>query len=334
MPADLSPLFSEFLANAGWGAAMAAPLAGDASSRSYLRLRQGRRRAILMDATSDGRTLAFATLASHLLTLGLSAPLVFAADHAHHLLLLEDLGDAVFPAVTERRPDWRKRLYSGAIDVLATLSRHPPPAGLQMMDGAEMAQIARMVVDIYQPAATGRPAERQDEFAETLARIATPLIGGKPVLMLRDYHAGNLIWLPRRRAAARVGLLDFQDAMEAHPAYDLVSLLQDARRDVAPDLEAAMIARYTRMTGQGPDFAAAYAMMGAQRALRIIGIFARLTVVSAKPQYLQHMPRVWRQLQRNLAHPALAELSRLCEKLVPEPTDTILNRIRSQCPKP
>ena len=334
MPPDLTTPLTDFLTREGWATARAEPLAGDASTRRYLRLHQGRRRAILMDATADGRTRAFATIASHLHSLGLSAPAILAADHDHHLLLLEDLGDALFPMVAERHPHWQNRLYSGAIDVLISLGDQPSPAGLPLMDGAEMARIARMAVDVYQPAATGSPAQGQEDFTGTLARIAAPLIGGQPVLMLRDYHAGNLIWLPRRRAAARVGLLDFQDAMQAHPAYDLVSLLQDARRDVPPDLEAALIARYCRATGQGRDFTAAYAMMGAQRALRIIGIFARLALVSAKPQYLQHMPRVWQQLQRNLAHPALAELARLCQKLLPEPTVTILHRIKSQCPTP
>lgn len=334
MPPERSAAISDFLTREGWAAARAEPLAGDASTRRYLRLRQGHRRAILMDAATDGRTLAFATIATHLHSLGLSAPAILAADHDQHLLLLEDLGDALFPTVAERHPHWQNRLWSSAIDVLVTLGDHPPPSGLPLLDGAEMARIARMAVDVYQPAATGSPAVGQDEFAETLARIAAPLIAGPPVLMLRDYHAGNLIWLPRRRATARVGLLDFQDAMAAHPAYDLVSLLQDARLDLPQALQAAMIARYCRATGQNAGFAAAYAMMGAQRALRIIGIFARLALVSAKPQYLQHMPRVWQQLQRNLAHPALAELARLCQKQLPEPTDAILNRIKSQCPTP
>lgn len=334
MRSDLLPHVATFLAEQGWAGAAAIPLAGDASTRRYLRLRQGHRRAILMDAAADGRTRAFGTIAAHLHDFGLSAPVILGANHDHGLMLLEDFGDALFPTVVSARPEWRNRLYSGAIDVLISIAHHAPPAGLQPMDAPEMARIARMVVDVYQTAATGRTAEGQEEFSATMTGVAAPLIGGPPVLMLRDYHAENLIWLPRRRAAARVGLLDFQDAMAAHPAYDLVSLLQDARRDVPPDLEAAMIARYCRATGQRPDFAAAYAMMGAQRALRIIGIFARLTLVSAKPQYLLHMPRVWRQLQRNLAHPALADMARLCQKLVPEPTDAILNRIRSQCPTP
>ena len=333
MRPDRSPPIAAFLAQQGWAAATTVPLAGDASTRRYLRLRQGQRRAILMDA-ADGSTRSFARIATHLQGLGLSAPLILGADHDHDLLLLEDFGDALFPTVVKRQPAWQNRLYCSAIDVLATLGQHPPPAGLHLMDAPEMARIARMAVDVYQPAATGRLAEGQGDFTATLIRIAAPLIEGSAGLMLRDYHAENLIWLPRRRAAARVGLLDFQDAMAAHPAYDLVSLLQDARRDVPAALEAAMIARYCRATGQGSGFAAAYAMMGAQRALRIIGIFARLAVVSGKPQYLQHMPRVWQQLQRNLAHPALADLAGLCQKLVPVPTDAILNRIRSQCPTP
>jgi len=331
MQPDLALPVRGFLAAAGWGNAGIAPLAGDASNRRYFRLRLGHRRAILMDAASDGRTRAFVAIGAGLLALGLSAPRVLAQDHDAGLLLLEDFGDALFPAVIARDPTLENRLYSGAIGVLVRLGQQQPPPGLVALDAAEMAQIARMAVDWYQPAATGQATVGAAELCELLQRIAAPLIAGPQVLMLRDYHAGNLIWLPRRSGPARVGLLDYQDAMAAHPAYDLVSLLQDARRDVAPDLEAAMMARYVKASGQGHDFTAAYAVMGAQRALRIIGVFARLTLHFAKPQYLVHLPRVYRQLRRNLDHPALAELAALCDKLVPSPTKAILNRIKSQC---
>ena len=329
--ADLHSGITRFLQAAGWGAASIGPVTGDASVRIYHRLRLGRRSAILMDARADGRTRAFTRIGQHLRTLGLSAPKILAADHDAGLLLLEDLGDDVFPAVIDRDPTQQKRLYSGAIDTLAVLASHPPPPDLPLFDAPQMAEIARMVVDWYQPAATGTPPNGAAEFTAILHRVAKPLIAGPPALMLRDFHAGNLIWLPRRSVPARVGLLDFQDAMAAHPAYDLVSLLQDARRDVPPELERAMIRRYVAATAPQGDFAAAYAVMGAQRALRIMGIFARLSLHFAKPQYLIHLPRVYDQLQRNLCHPALAELADLCQRLIPEPTQAILNRIESLC---
>ena len=322
---------TRFLQVAGWAAASIGPVTGDASVRIYHRLRLGRRSAILMDARADGRTRAFTRIGQHLRTLGLSAPKILAADHDARLLLLEDLGDDVFPALIDRDPTQQKGLYSSAIDALAVLASHPPPPDLRLLDAAQMAEIARMVVDWYQPAATGKPATGMADFTATLHRIAEPLIAGPSVLMLRDFHAGNLIWLPHRTGPARVGLLDFQDAMAAHPAYDLVSLLQDARRDVPPDLEQAMIRRYVSAAKPQGDFAAAYAVMGAQRALRIIGIFARLSLHFAKPQYLIHLPRVYGQLQRNLNHPALADLSELCQRLIPAPTPAILNRIESLC---
>ena len=325
------PSFAPFLATAGWGHASITAITGDASSRRYFRLHLGTATAVLMDAGPAGGTRAFATIGAHLRGLGLSAPKVLAVDHAGGLMLLEDLGDALFSTLLDRDPGTANRLYSGAIDVLVRLAGAPPPPGLARLNAPEMATIARMVIDWYQPAATGQPATGADDLAATIAHTAAPLIGGPPMLMLRDYHAGNLIWLPDRNGPARVGLLDYQDAMAAHPAYDLVSLLQDARRDVPPDLEQAMIRRYVKATAPQGDFAAAYAVMGAQRALRIMGIFARLSLHFAKPQYLIHLPRVYDQLQRNLCHPALAELADLCQRLVPEPTPAILNRIESLC---
>jgi aminoglycoside/choline kinase family phosphotransferase len=153
------------------------------------------------------------------------------------------------------------------------------------------------------------------------------------VLILRDFHAENLLWLPGRDGLARVGLLDFQLGQLGQPGYDLVSLLQDARRDVAPETEAEMVARFAAATGQRRDvFAAHYATLGAQRALRIIGVFARLCLKAGKPGYLRLLPRVWGQLQRNLTHPALADLRLLCDAVLPPPTPDILQRIESQCP--
>jgi aminoglycoside/choline kinase family phosphotransferase len=151
-------------------------------------------------------------------------------------------------------------------------------------------------------------------------------------MILRDYHAENLLWLPDRWAEARVGLLDFQLAQMGQSGYDLVSLLQDARRDVRPETEAAMIARFCKAKGIDPAaFAPTYATLGAQRALRIIGIFARLCLKGGKPGYVQLIPRVWGQLLRNLAHPALAPLAALCRDLLPEPTPATLQRITAQC---
>ena len=155
---------------------------------------------------------------------------------------------------------------------------------------------------------------------------------GPRVLILRDYHAENLIWLPEREGIARVGLLDFQLGQMGQPAYDLVSLLQDARRDVRPETEAALIRHFAAASGQDAhSFSAAYAAVGAQRALRILGIFARLCLVGGKAGYVRLMPRVWGQLQRNLAHPALAGLRAACDEVLPTPTPEALLQIEARC---
>ncbi|MBN8632942.1 MAG: phosphotransferase, partial [Rhodobacterales bacterium] len=170
-------------------------------------------------------------------------------------------------------------------------------------------------------------------FRATLAAALTAHADGPRVLILRDYHAENLLWLPGRVGLARVGLLDFQLGQLGQPGYDLVSLLQDARRDVAPGTEAAMVARFAAASGSDPgDFRAHYATLGAQRALRIIGVFVRLGLAAGKPQYLRLIPRVWDQLQRNLAHPALADLRCICDRVLPVPTPDLLQKIASQCP--
>jgi aminoglycoside/choline kinase family phosphotransferase len=158
------------------------------------------------------------------------------------------------------------------------------------------------------------------------------------VLIQRDYHAENLIWLPERTGAARVGLLDFQDAMAGHPAYDLVSILQDARRDVPPEVEAAMIARYVAATGQdGETFRAAYAVLGVQRNLRILGVFGRLCIMGGKSHYIDLIPRVWGLLLRDLEHPALSPVAGLIRDALPAPGDDILKGLKDRCatiPKP
>ena len=153
-------------------------------------------------------------------------------------------------------------------------------------------------------------------------------------LIQRDYHAENLLWLPERSGVARVGLLDFQDAMLGHPAYDLVSILQDARRDVPKLVEAAMIDRYLAQQPQDPEaFRAAYAILGVQRNLRIVGAFAKLCLHVGKPRYVDLLPRVWEFVERNLAHPALEPVALHIRETLPAPTPAIMDHIRSQCAK-
>ncbi|WP_431297800.1 aminoglycoside phosphotransferase family protein [Tabrizicola sp. BL-A-41-H6] len=325
-----------FLAAAGWGNAARVPLAGDASARSYQRLTLAGRTAILMDNAPGGADdpASFVAIARHLRSLSLSAPEVLAADVEAGFLLLEDLGDAVFARLLEATPEVELALYTAATDVLLHLQARAAPPGLPNLGAAEWAEAAMLVLDWYATAVTGNrppPAALRD----TLGRALSELADGPRVLVLRDYHAENLIWLPERAGLARVGLLDFQLAQMGQPAYDLVSLLQDARRDVGLGTEAALIQHFAAATGQDKDsFSAAYAAVGAQRALRILGIFARLCLDGGKAGYVRLIPRVWDQLQRNLAHPALAALRAVCDKLLPPPTPEALLRIEAQCNRP
>ena len=320
-----------FLDGAGWGAAQRQHLAGDASERRYERLTGPQDSAVLMDNAPGGADdpAAFVRIAAHLTGLGLSAPRVLASDLAAGFLLLEDLGDGLFARLLEQDPARETALYAVATDALIHLQRHPAPAGLPDLSAPDWAQAAAFALDWYAFAATGiRPDPAA--FTDTLAQAMATHADGPRVLILRDYHAENLLWLPARTGVARAGLLDFQLGQMGQPGYDLVSLLQDARRDVAPATAAAMTARFAAATG-AMGFDAALAALGAQRALRILGVFARLALVAGKPAYLPLLPRVWGQLQANLAHPALDELAAICAPLLPPPTATVLDRIARQC---
>ncbi|QYZ69878.1 aminoglycoside phosphotransferase family protein [Neotabrizicola shimadae] len=329
-----SDLAGAFIARAGWGAAERRHLAGDASDRSYERLTLAGRTAVLMDAPpGKGDDPAdFLAIAAHLRGLGLSAPEVLAEDLAQGFLLLEDLGDDLFVRCIAADPALEVPLIVAAAEVLAHLQASPAPAGLPDLSAADWAEAAAFAPDWYGFAATGVKADRADFTAE-LGELLAAHADGPRVLILRDYHAENLLWLPAREGLAKVGLLDFQLAQMGQPGYDLVSLVQDARRDVGAEAAEAAVRRFMDLTGaEEAAFRRALAVLGAQRALRIIGIFARLCLVAGKPGYLAHLPRVWGQLRQNLSHTALTRLARLCDALLPPPTPETLDRIRQQCP--
>ena len=253
---------------------------------------------------------------------GFAAPAVLAADAARGLLLIEDFGDDLVARVLTHAPAQAEVVYARIIDLLVALHREPPPEFVAPLDGPALAALTALFEEQY-PGAAGRG------IADRVAALHAALAGAAPpVLSLRDFHAENLVW----RGDAPLGLLDFQDAVAAHPAYDLVSALQDARRDVDPALEAAMIERYLAATGAEPTaFRAVYALLGAQRALRILAVFTRLCLRDGKPRYLDFMPRVWGYLQRSLAHPALAPLAEALRGL-PAPESAMLDDLRRRCP--
>ena len=248
-------------------------------------------------------------------------------------LLLEDLGDGIFARLMTEDPALEAPLYQAATDVLIALQDHAPLSDLPNQTAEDWAEAACFALDWYRTSIVGDAGDRAG-FKHALQDLIATHADGPRIMILRDYHAENLLWLPDRQGVARVGILDFQLAQMGQPGYDLVSLLQDARRDVSHETEATMIRHFKTQTGAGGQFDAAYAVLGAQRALRILGVFARLCLVAGKPGYLRLMPRVWGQLQANLTHPVNAPLARLCHQLLPAPKPEVLAQIGAQCPSP
>lgn len=331
-------IIAQFLADAGWGAATIAPLAGDASNRRYSRLDLADERAVLMDAPAErGEDIRpFTFMTRWLRDQGLSAPKIFAEDKNTGLLLLEDLGDALFARHVSTHPDEERNLYAEAVRVLVSLARQPVPAYLAPYDRAALDREALLFTEWWLPASTGAtPSEAMQAAYLGLVHKATESVEPvRDVVVLRDYHAENLIWLPDRPAPACVGLLDYQDALAGHPAYDLMSLLEDARRDTTPALRDEMITLYLseRPDIDADSFCAAYSALGAQRNLKIIGIFARLALRDHKPHYLDLIPRVWGHLQRDLSHPDLVALKEWVATTAPAPTTEVLARIAGKIP--
>jgi len=326
-----------FLQKTGWQDAARTPLAGDASPRRYERLRRNTPpfRAVLMDAqpASGEDVQPFVTIDTYLRDIGLSAPAIYARDTALGLLLLEDLGDDLLARVCAHTPRFEPVMYRRAIDVLAYLHRPRPLPDVPAYDLAALSREADLLTEWYLPAATATivSPEVQATFSTLMRAACQPVEQAQSCLVLRDYHAENLLWLPDRDGVQQIGLLDFQDALIGHPAYDLVSVLEDARRDTTPELQDAMIARYLVAIGLSEaGFRQAYAILGAQRNLKIIGIFSRLCVRDAKQHYVDLIPRVWAHLQNNLAHPSLAALADWVARHVPAPDTATLNRIRNQ----
>jgi hypothetical protein len=307
----------QFLQTNGFALRDAKPLAQDASFRRYLRLPG----AVLMDAPPPEDVGPFLRIATHLAQLGLSVPRMIAADAAAGLVLEEDLGDALFSTIlTEATAE---QLLDAAVDALIVMHRAAPPAGLPAWGKATMRDTAcGTLFDWWWPAMHGAPppAEARAEISAALDTTLTAIEHGPRSLVHRDFFAGNLLWLPQREGPCRAGIIDFQSAAIGHPAYDLVSLLQDARRDIQAAWEERAVARYlfARPEFDPATFRAAYAACAAQRHLRVACQWVRLAQRDGRPQYLEHGPRTWQLLNRALREPAVAPLAVAMDRFVPQ----------------
>jgi len=305
-----------FLAAQGWSGVEPILIAGDASFRRYYRLTDGNRRVVLMDAPPPHESVGpFVAIAEALRSLGLSAPEIFAENEDSGLLLIEDFGDDTYTRLLAAGSS-EHALYALAIDTLIALHRAVAARGvpdLPLYDEERLLTEAALLVDWYIPAVFGHrlPGEDRESYLALWRKLLPQASRPGPTLVLRDFHVDNLILLRERDGVQRCGLLDFQDAVRGPVSYDLVSLIEDARRDVPAALQAAMTERYLDAF---PDldriaFQRSAAILAAQRNCKIIGIFTRLARRDGKPQYLGHIPRLWRLVEADLRVPILAPLS-------------------------
>lgn len=309
------------LAAYGYAAATREALPADASLRRYARLVGGPRPALLMDAPPPEDVRLFATLARHLLAAGLSVPEIIAEDAPGGFLLIEDFGTETHAGLLDSGAD-PVPLYEAAVEALAALHAVAPPPGLPAWNAAAMARAtAATFLDWWWPAAFGAAPGTAVRAAldHALLAMLAPFAGARGFVH-RDWFPANLMRLPGRHGARRTGILDFQDAAIGHPAYDLISLVEDARRDVAPVVRRAAVARYLMLRPglDRGDFLGAMAACGAQRHLRVAALWVRLARRDGKERYLEHGPRCWAMLRRSLSQPACAPLRAFLDAHVPE----------------
>ncbi|MGV6838767.1 MAG: aminoglycoside phosphotransferase family protein [Planktomarina sp.] len=311
---------TDFLQNTPWAKATRSIVSGDASFRSYDRLQlPSGETAILMTAPpSKGEdTRPFIRIAQHLTHGGLSAPRILEQDIQNGFLLLEDLGDDLFDRVCAQNPLDERQLYEVAIDVLDHIQTLPLLPDIPAYDPADMADKACLVAQWYD---TDLPSA---DLRSVMQGCLERLNWDSQTLALRDYHAQNLLWLPGRQSPARVGLLDFQDAQPSHPAYDLVSLLFDARRDVSFETRSYLLKKACRKD----DFEMAIPLLLIQRSLRVMGVFARLWLRDGKPSYLDLLPRVYGHLTWAMDQDIPGKLRELLNQIAP-PTPEKIKMLR------
>jgi aminoglycoside/choline kinase family phosphotransferase len=319
-------LLASFLESCGWGRAVVTPIASDASFRRYSRVRDGGQTRILMDAPpSRCESVAqFVFVDRTLIAFNLKAPDVYAVDAENGFVLMEDLGRESFSSVLSAasgRQGEERELYEYAGDVLHHIARYAAPSGLPEYSEELLMREAMLLPEWYLPFLfPGKDfGAASEEYAAIWRRLLPLAAAETPVLVHRDYHADNLMWMSAYSGVKKVGLLDFQDAVIGNGVYDLASLLEDVRRRVSDDVIRSVKARYAEdMPPDGKErFEREYALLSAQRNCKILGIFVRLAVRDGKPRYPDYLPEVWRVLERALAHPVLREMKAWLDEAAP-----------------
>lgn len=321
--ANRAAVIDQFLKTHGWAGAKRHPLPNDASFRRYIRLNDNNKKALVMDAPPPLESVQpFVSIARHLCALGFSAPDIIAEDLTNDLLLIEDFGEDTFTHLLNNGAN-EEELYTLATDTLIELHRQPAavPENLALYNEFRLLDEAALLSDWYLPAIEGAPVSPSVRKDYAMAWFECfHLLGGQPqTLVLRDYHVDNLMRLSGRDGVQACGLLDFQDALAGPSAYDVMSLLEDARRDIDDTLRASMLNRYCEAFPKNDRdaFETAVAILGAQRHAKVIGIFTRLYWRDQKTTYLKHIPRVWRLLERSLQHPALSAVAGWFDQYIP-----------------
>lgn len=317
---DRASLIGDFLKGSQWENWTQLALAGDASSRRYLRLTNENQSVILMDADpqTGQSTATFVKIGDWLTDQHLCPPQTLLHDPNNGLLLLEDLGPTDFAIQLTHAPDQATQLYTAATDILVALDRATPPPDLARMTPEVGGEMLEITAEWY-----GDPQQTQiaNEMSDHMARLCPTA----NKIALRDYHAENLIWRADKNGTDRVGLLDYQDAFIAPRGYDLVSLLRDVRRVVDPDLARATTDHFIAETDADPNaIQAALACLAVQRNLRILGVFARLARRDGKTRYMAMIPHVWQMIQTDLTHPALQKLKKCVEQTLPAPENAAI----------